>query len=145
MLPSVPAQWMRWSCSCMLHQSQALSGVQLSHHCQQILWPLEVKHIYSTAAYHTCILTYTQCELQATSPTTWQPLIFPNWPTMDPTAPAAPLTTRVCPSLGSRSSNRPKYAVALWSLHIYLQFAQRNWQLYSSHSTFLTLAFPAPQ
>ena len=47
------------------------------------------------------------------SPTTLQPLILPICPTTDPTAPAAPVTTRVSPFLGVDKSSRPKYAVAL--------------------------------
>jgi NADPH-dependent curcumin reductase len=44
-------------------------------------------------------------------PTTRQPLIFASWPTVWPTAPAAPDTTTVSPGFGSPTSSRPKYAV----------------------------------
>ena len=44
---------------------------------------------------------------------TLQPLIFAICPTADPTAPAAPVTTRVSPALGLQSSRKPKYDVAL--------------------------------
>ena len=44
-------------------------------------------------------------------PTTRQPLIFASWPTVCPTAPAAPDTTRVSPAFGWPTSISPKYAV----------------------------------
>ena len=48
-------------------------------------------------------------ELDASDlPTTLQPLILAIWPTMDPTAPAAPVTTSVSPSLGWQISRNPK-------------------------------------
>ena len=46
-------------------------------------------------------------------PTTLQPLILAIWPTADPTAPAAPVTTRVSPGFGLHNFKKPKYDVAL--------------------------------
>ena len=44
-------------------------------------------------------------------PTVRQPVSFAIWPTICPTAPAAPETTTVSPGFGSQTSSRPKYAV----------------------------------
>ena len=41
-------------------------------------------------------------------PTTRQPLILASWPTVCPTAPAAPETTSVSPGLGKPTSSSPK-------------------------------------
>ncbi len=40
-------------------------------------------------------------------------LCLANWPTKDPTAPAAPFTTQTSPAFGS-NIRRPKYAVNLF-------------------------------
>ncbi len=44
-------------------------------------------------------------------PTARQPLILASWPTVWPTAPAAPETTTVSPGFGPHTSSSPKYAV----------------------------------
>ena len=46
-------------------------------------------------------------------PTTLHPLILAIWPTIEPTAPAAPSITTVSPSFGKHTSIKHKYAVAL--------------------------------
>ena len=65
-------------------------------------------------------------------PTTLQPLILAIWPTKDPTAPAAPVTTRVSPAFGVHILRKPKYAVALWGL----EWWWSNYQPTTGHSIY---------
>ena len=54
------------------------------------------------------------------SPTTLHPLILAIWPTIEPTAPAAPLTTTVSPSFGKHTSMKHNWAVALCGRNLIL-------------------------